>query len=30
MIIVFGLFSLFCYVRELEHLGNTLLGKPAR
>lgn len=27
LIIVFGLFSLFCYIRELEHLGNSLLGK---
>jgi hypothetical protein len=25
--IVFGLFSLFCYVRELERLGNRLLGQ---
>lgn len=30
LIIVFGLFSLFCYIRELEHLGNSLLGKPTR
>lgn len=28
IVILFGLFSLFCYVRELERLGNVLLGKP--
>lgn len=30
LIIVFGLFSLFCYIRELEQLGNSLMGKPTR
>lgn len=27
-VILFGLFSLFCYVREVERLGTYLLGKP--
>jgi hypothetical protein len=28
LVILFGLFSLFCYLRELERLGIRLLGKP--
>jgi ABC-type nickel/cobalt efflux system permease component RcnA len=28
LVILFGLFSLFCYVRELERLGNHLLSRP--
>ncbi len=27
VVILFGLFSLFCYVRELERFGIRLLGK---
>jgi cobalamin biosynthesis protein CobD/CbiB len=28
ILLLLGLFSLFCYVRELERLGNHLLRKP--
>lgn len=28
VVILIGLFSLFCYVRELERFGIRLLGKP--
>jgi hypothetical protein len=30
VVILFGLFSLFCYVRELERLGTRLLGTPEK